>query len=127
MGHPQPPTPIQTDNLMASSFSASTVKQKRRKTIDMRYYWLQDRQSQKQIKVFWETKHTNLEDYFTKRHPETHHVQIRPFLISDGKDKTSMLDLTDIPKQTEQLSPETRPTSMPLTLETGKSTSQQPY
>ena len=52
LGHPQPPTPIQTENSMAPSFADSTVKQERSKTIDMRYYWLQDRQSQKQIRVF---------------------------------------------------------------------------
>jgi hypothetical protein len=122
LGHPQPPTPIQTDNSMASSFAASTVKQKRSKTIDMSYYCLQDRQAQKQIRVFWATKHTNLADYFTKRHSETHHIQIRPFLISDCNDKTINLDLTDLPKQPEKIVPETRPTTMPIPRSTGKST-----
>jgi hypothetical protein len=126
LGHPQPPTPIQTDNSMASSFAASTVKQKRSKTIDMRYYWLQDRQSQKQIKVYWATKHTNLADYFTKRHSETHHVQIRPFLISNNSNNTNTLSLTDLPKQPEQFKPDAHPTQMPLPVATGKSTTQQP-
>ena len=51
MGHPQPPTPIQTDNSLAESFTSATVKQRRTKTIDMRYYWLQDRQELKKIQV----------------------------------------------------------------------------
>ena len=38
LGHTQPATPIQTDNSVAASFSASTIKQRRSKTIDMRYY-----------------------------------------------------------------------------------------
>ncbi len=61
LDHLQPPTPIPTDNSMDSVFAASTVKQKRSKTIDMRYYWLQDRQAQKQIRVFWATKHAEFQ------------------------------------------------------------------
>ena len=38
MGHPQPPTPIQTDNLCAAGILNNTVKQKR----SMRFYWVQD-------------------------------------------------------------------------------------
>ena len=75
----------------------------------MRYYWLQDRQSQKQIRVFWATKHTNLADYFTKRHPETHHVQIRPFIISENTDNPKYLSLTDLPNQPNAMDPEPLP------------------
>ena len=92
----------------------------------MRYYWLQDRHFQKQTLVFWETKHTNLEDYFTKRNSETRHVQIRPFLISDCNDKPRNLDLTDLTKQPDQFVPETRLTSIPIKVTTGKSTGQPP-
>ena len=53
LGHEQPPTPIQTDNQCAAGILNSTVKQKRSKAIDMRYYWLNDRIEQKQYHVHW--------------------------------------------------------------------------
>jgi hypothetical protein len=43
MGHPQHPTPIQTDNSCASGIANGTVKQRRSKAIDMRFYWIRDR------------------------------------------------------------------------------------
>ena len=35
MGHPQPPTPLTTDNVTAKGILAGTIKQKRSKSIDM--------------------------------------------------------------------------------------------
>ena len=46
LGHSQPPTPIQTDNQCAAGILNCTVKQKRSKAIDMRFYWLQVRPHQ---------------------------------------------------------------------------------
>jgi hypothetical protein len=43
LGHPQPPTPMQTDNSTAAGFANDTIKQKRSKAIDMRFYWIKDR------------------------------------------------------------------------------------
>ena len=43
LGHPQPPTPIRVENSTAEGFSNGTIKQKRSKVIDMRFYWIQDR------------------------------------------------------------------------------------
>ena len=42
LGHPQPPTPIKTDNTTANGIINGTVKQQRSKAIDMRFYWLKD-------------------------------------------------------------------------------------
>ena len=38
MDHPQPPTPIQVDNTTAVGFANKTIKQKRSKVIDIRFY-----------------------------------------------------------------------------------------
>ena len=46
MGHPQLPTPIQVDNTTAVSFANGELKQKKTKSIDMRFYWIQDRAKQ---------------------------------------------------------------------------------
>jgi hypothetical protein len=77
IGHPQPPTPLQTDNQCTDGIVNDTVKQKRSKAIDMRYYWLRDRISQKQFRVHWEPDVDNRADYFTKHHAPAHHVAVR--------------------------------------------------
>jgi hypothetical protein len=38
LGHPQPPTPINTANSTASGIANNTVKQKHSKAIDMHFY-----------------------------------------------------------------------------------------
>jgi len=38
MGYPQPPTPLQTDNMTAAGIVNRTVKQRRSKAINMRLY-----------------------------------------------------------------------------------------
>jgi hypothetical protein len=39
-GHPQPPTPLKTDNTTAEGIANDTVKQKHSKAMDMRYNWM---------------------------------------------------------------------------------------
>ena len=63
MGYPQPPTPLQTDNNVAQGILQGTVKQKRSKAIDMRFYWLKDRVAQGQFSIHWKPGATNLADY----------------------------------------------------------------
>ena len=46
LGHKQPATPMQVNNTMAVSFIHKQIKQRQLKAIDMRFYWLQDRQQQ---------------------------------------------------------------------------------
>jgi hypothetical protein len=43
LGHPQPPTPLETDNTTATGYSNGTIKKKRTKAIDMRFYWIKYR------------------------------------------------------------------------------------
>jgi len=78
LGHPQPATPLQTDNSTASGIANDTVKQKRSKAIDMRFYWVRDRVRQGQFHIFWRPGSTNRADYFTKHHPASHHQAVRP-------------------------------------------------
>jgi len=78
LGHPQPATPLQTDNNTASGIINDTVKQKRSKAVDMRFYWLRDRSQQEQFHIFWKPGITNRADYFSKHHPASHHQAMRP-------------------------------------------------
>ena len=77
LGHPQAPTTLVTDNSTAAGIANDTVKQRRSKAMDMRYYWVRDRVRQGQFEVKWHPGKTNLADYPTKHHPPTHHRQIR--------------------------------------------------
>ena len=81
LGHPQPPTPVQTDNSTASGIVNDTIKQQRSRAIDMRFYWVRDRIKQGQFVVYWAPGKWNLADYFTKHHPPAHHQQMRPIFL----------------------------------------------
>jgi len=77
MGHPQPRTPIQTDNSTAAGVVNSTIQPKRTKAMDMRFHWLRDREAQGQFRIYWRPGKTNRADYFTKHHSPAHQVNIR--------------------------------------------------
>ena len=49
LGHTQNPTAIKTDNKTAEQFVNKTLKFKRSKSWDMRYFWLLDRVTQQQL------------------------------------------------------------------------------
>jgi hypothetical protein len=83
MGHPQPPTPIQTDNSMATGFANEKIRQRRSRAMDMRFYWLQDRIRQNQFLVYWKPGAGNLGDYHTKHHSPAHHQLMRPVYLHD--------------------------------------------
>ena len=84
MGHPQPPTPIQTDNSTALGVVNNTIQPKRTKAMDMRFHWLRCRINQQQFRPYWRAGATNLADYVTKHHPAIHHQAVRPlFLTTD--------------------------------------------
>ena len=83
MGHIQPPTPVQTDNMTAESIINLRVQPKRTKAMDMRFHWLRDRGvNQKQFKFYWRPGSFMRGDYWTKHHPPTHHRQMRPEILT---------------------------------------------
>ena len=83
LGHVQPATPIQTDNACAEGIINDTVKQKRSKAIDMRFYWVRDRVRQGQFLIYWKPGKENKGDYFTKHHPTSHHREVRPIYLHE--------------------------------------------
>ena len=78
MGHPQLPTPMEVDNETAIGFLKSTMKQKRSKVIDMRFYWVRYRVNQKQFMIYWIPGANNVGDYVSKHHFPAHHQTMRP-------------------------------------------------
>jgi hypothetical protein len=77
MGHPQPPTPMQTDNSTAFGIVNSSIRQRRSRAMDMRFYWVWDRVLQGRFLVYWKPGKENLGDYHTKHHPPSHHQSMR--------------------------------------------------
>ena len=77
MGHKQPPTPIQTDNTTARGIVTNTIKQRKTRAMDMRFYWLRDREFQQKYHFYWGSGKYNLGDYYTKHHlvPSPHIFQ----------------------------------------------------
>jgi hypothetical protein len=53
LGHPHPPTPLETYNTTATGYINGTIKQKRTREMDMRFYWVKDRVKQGQFHVYW--------------------------------------------------------------------------
>jgi hypothetical protein len=85
MGHPQPPTSIQTDNSTAEGVVNLRVQPKRTKSMDMRFHCFRDREAQQQFRFYWKLGKTNLADYFTKhQYAELRELQ---------KSKTQMVTL----------------------------------
>ena len=77
MGHPQPPTPVETDNSAAKSIINGTGKQKTSRAIEMIFYWVRDRILQERNKT--------LAVYVTKHHPIWHHRTTRPRYLKATK------------------------------------------
>ena len=77
LGHPQPRTPMQTDNSAAHSVVTNKVQPRRTKAMDMRFYLLRCCDAQGQFRYYWRPGKVNLADYYTKHHPPPHHVNMR--------------------------------------------------
>jgi hypothetical protein len=92
LGHPQPgPTRITTDNSTADGFANKRLKLKHSKAMDMRYYWVQDRVGLDQLAIHWASGQANHGDYYTKHHPPSHHVKVRPTYLYTGNYACSLV------------------------------------
>ena len=100
MDHPQPATPIQTDNACANGIANDTVKQKRSRAMDMRFYWVRDRVRQGHFFIFWAPGDTNLADYYTKHFAVSHHRFVRSSVLHDPSASSVMQGCVDLsPRQ----------------------------
>jgi hypothetical protein len=76
LGHPQPPTPLVTDNTTATCCINGKIKSIRTRAMDVCFYWLKDRVKQGQFHVYWGPGYQHSADYFTKEHSPAHHKRI---------------------------------------------------
>ena len=81
LGHPQPRTPLKTDNATANAFVSRDMRHKKSKAWDMRYWWLKEKTAKNTFDIFWEKGITNWADYFTKHFSPKIHQALRPRYI----------------------------------------------
>jgi hypothetical protein len=72
MGHPQPPTPMKTDNTTTLGIIINNII-KKLKAMDMKYHWLCNRESCGQFWHYWAPDKESNGDYVTKHHAAIHH------------------------------------------------------
>ena len=83
LGHHQSAKPMRTDNNTANGIINGTLKQTRITAIDMRLYWLLNRSSQQQFKIYRERGIKNLAaEYCSKQHSAKHHKQLGPIIYT---------------------------------------------
>ncbi len=99
MGHPQPRTPIQMDNMTAEGVINKKIQPKCTKAMDMRFHWLRDREAQGQFKIYWRLGKTNLADYFIKHHAPAHHVNVRAEFLTRVKDHAAARQTKQCPER----------------------------
>ena len=115
LGHPQPATKMKTDNSTANGFIRGTIKQNKTKAIDMRFYWLKDRQEQQQFDIYWAPGQVNQANYFTKHHPPTHHRALRPIYLFYNNKQLDMQGCIKILRKRATTGKRSSPGSMSVT------------
>jgi hypothetical protein len=99
---------METDNTTATGYSNGTIKKKRTKAMDMRFYWIKDRVKQGQFKIYWGPGFQNLADYFTKHHSPAHHKRIRDVYIHVNERPINRKGVFNIPHCEGVLIPQVR-------------------
>ena len=94
LGYHQPPTSLLCDNACALGLATNIVRQRRSKSIDMRFHWIGDRIQEHQFQVRWRKGALNLADFFTKILSVTAHKATMPLLVKSGLSPTTLLKKT---------------------------------
>lgn len=84
LGHPQPATPLKTDNSTTEGFVKNNIDVPRAKTWDMRLNKLKEYQIEKIFDIYWDSAKNSMSDYYTKtQHTTLHHREERLKHIKD--------------------------------------------
>ena len=94
MVHPQPRTPMQTDNLSAHAVVTNNVQPRRTKAMYMGFHWLRRRDAQGQFRYYWKPGTMNLGDYWTKHHPSAHHKKLPVLSVKTNEEPNGFLSQT---------------------------------
>ena len=78
-------TQITCDNMCAVGIANKTLTQKRSKTIEMRYHWIQDQVDLGNFTVTWQPGADNLADFFTETQPVQHHIEMMRIYLAPAE------------------------------------------
>jgi hypothetical protein len=78
LGHTQPQTPTHCDNATVVGIANNTVKQQRSRSMEMRFFWIGNKEAQNIYEVSWHPGQENLSDYQSKHHTGAYHRNVRP-------------------------------------------------
>jgi hypothetical protein len=81
----QPPTTLITDNAAAKGIATNTCKQRRSKSMDMRYHWIRDRVALKDFEITWRPGSDSIADFLTKIQPVTMVLKMRHFFVKPAE------------------------------------------
>ncbi len=99
LSHPQPHTPMQTNNAMAHALLTNKILPKALQAMAMRFHWLRCHNAHGQFGYYWRPGTQNLADYFTKHHPTSPHKSVRPRILTPANNPkyTKLLESTTTP------------------------------
>ena len=98
LGHPQPPTRLQTDNSTAFGIITNEIILKATKAMDMRFHWLCNRAQQQQYQYYWWPRKINYMDYWTKHHPMAYHEMMQAEYMTPTRHLNSKRNLMQAKK-----------------------------
>jgi hypothetical protein len=75
MGHPQPPIPINCNNLTAVGIANNTIKRQRSRSMEMQFFWVADAVEQGKFDIKYFPSKENLADYQSKHMQTTKSFQ----------------------------------------------------
>ncbi len=81
LGHTQPRTPVYCDNATAVGIANNTVKRQRSRSMEMRFFWVGNKEAQNIYGISWHPGKENLADYRSKHHTGAHHRNVRPWYL----------------------------------------------
>ncbi len=81
LGHCQPRTPVHCNNATTVSIANNTVKGQWSWSMEMRYFWVGDKEAQDIYKIKWHPGHKNLADYQSKHQIGSHHLAVCPWYL----------------------------------------------
>jgi hypothetical protein len=81
MGHPQPKTPVHCDNATAVGIANNSIKRQHSCSMEMRFFWVGDKNAQGMYEITWHPGMENLADYQSKHHLGSHHVNVRSWYL----------------------------------------------
>jgi hypothetical protein len=81
MVYQQPNNPVHCDNTTVVGITNNTIKGQRSQSMEMRFFWIEDKVAQEMYALIWHPGQENLADYQSKHHIGSHHTAVRPWYL----------------------------------------------